>query len=335
MTTLVLTEKLGVLPDRVFESMFNDRLVAKGTVLQVVTDVFRQYLSVTGGGADELVQLLHKAKIAHRLLDFFPPGQQTEDAFKAHFEKEGLQFLVRCRLLELSESPRRYVRAQKRTSSVFHHAVLRVQVEWQAKKLQENSIVQLEEALLASISEEEGVDAYLETVGEHAGSCPPEEVIKVIWKAIIGSLNMVGKNQLQLMQMILKTVKANKKLLEAYTTTAKLELALLNCVQVTCYEDSKLLKVCVGVCEFDHCWRCWRCIVILVGGAQCVRRTPTCRCLWTWSSSCTTWTSWQRTRSCFGTKRALLLVAGTCFSMTFSPLSSGLKRRRRTIRAWL
>lgn len=240
-TTLVLTEKLGVLPDRVFESMFNDRLVAKGTVLQVVTDVFRQYLTVTGGGADELVQLLHKAKIAHRLLDFFPPGQQTEDAFKAHFEKEGLQFLVRRRLC--FKCPRQPCWGVTK----YHRAVLRTQVEWQAKKLQENSIVQLEEALLASISEEEGVDAYLETVGEHAGSCPPEEVIKVIWKAIIGSLNMVGKNQLQLMQMILKTVKANKKLLEAYTTTAKLELALLNCVQVTCYEDSKLLKVCGGL----------------------------------------------------------------------------------------
>jgi hypothetical protein len=109
--------------------------------------------------------------------------------------------------------------------------------------LQENSIVQLENELMALFHEEAGVEACLECVKELGAQCPPEEVVKVIWSVIIKSINMVGKNQMQLLQMILKVTKNNKALLESCTTSLKLELALLSCVQVTCYEDSKLLKV--------------------------------------------------------------------------------------------
>ena len=91
-TALTFSEKLGVLPDRIFEAMFNDRLVAKGTILAVVTDIFETYIARTN--FDELCVLLTRAKVADRLLEYFPPGQQKEEAFKAHFEKEGLHQLV-------------------------------------------------------------------------------------------------------------------------------------------------------------------------------------------------------------------------------------------------
>jgi hypothetical protein len=96
-TALVFTEKLGVLPERIFESMFNDRLVAKGTILAMVTEIFKQYMAITDGNVEDLVTLLTKGKVANRLLDYFPPGQQTEAAFKSHFEKEGLDKLVRSK----------------------------------------------------------------------------------------------------------------------------------------------------------------------------------------------------------------------------------------------
>jgi hypothetical protein len=118
-----------------------------------------------------------------------------------------------------------------------------VQVEWQTKKLQENSLSQLEGELLAQFQEEEGAEVYLNTVKEHSSKIEPEDIIRVIWKVMIKSLNMVGKNQMQLLQMIVKSLKTNKPLIAEYTKSMKQELALLNCVQVTCYEDSKLLKV--------------------------------------------------------------------------------------------
>lgn len=61
----------------------------------MITDIFKFYMRLMDGSVDELVALLARAKVADRLLEYFPPGQQTEDAFKAHFEKQGMPALVR------------------------------------------------------------------------------------------------------------------------------------------------------------------------------------------------------------------------------------------------
>ena len=87
------------------------------------------------------------------------------------------------------------------------------------------------------------MDTYISTVKEHSSKVDPEDLIRVIWKVMIKAVNMVGKNQMQLLQMIVRSLKSNKLLIEENTKSMKQELALLNCVQVTCYEDSKLLKV--------------------------------------------------------------------------------------------
>lgn len=268
-TALVFTEKIGVLPERIFESMFNDRLVAKGTILLMVTDIFRQFIAITGS-VDDLVVLLTKAKIANRLLDYFPPGQQTEAAFQEHFQKEGLDKLERFWNTLLSDATLCFVSANIMPCILCSMGVISVQsldtcplmydvnhyltrhristtcdvqVQWQLKNMQEKSLAQLEGELMAQFQEDTGVEAYIETVKQHSGNVAAEDVTRVIWTVMIQSLNMIGKNQMQLLQMILKSMKANKALLVEFTKTAKQELALLNCVQVTCYEDSKLLKV--------------------------------------------------------------------------------------------
>lgn len=123
--------------------------------------------------------------------------------------------------------------------------------------MQEKSLAQLEGELLAQFQDDTGVEAYIETVKQHSGTVAAEDVTRVIWTVLIQSLNMIGKNQMQLLQMILKSMKANKALLVEFTKTAKQELALLNCVQVTCYEDSKLLKVGWSSCFRPACFtRC-------------------------------------------------------------------------------
>lgn len=104
-------------------------------------------------------------------------------------------------------------------------------------------MAQLEGELLHQFEHDDGVEAYINTVKEHSSKVEPEDTIRVIWKVTIRAVNMVGKNQMQLLQMIVRSLKSNKLLIEENTKSMKQELALLNCVQVTCYEDSKLLKV--------------------------------------------------------------------------------------------
>lgn len=57
------------------------------------------------------------------------------------------------------------------------------------------------------------------------------------------SINMTGKNQQQIMQAVLQKIKTYHKLLSTFATSAKLELSLLQVLQVQCYEDNRLLKL--------------------------------------------------------------------------------------------
>jgi hypothetical protein len=118
-----------------------------------------------------------------------------------------------------------------------------VQVEWQSRKLRENDVAKLQGRLQGLFSQDADSETYQECVSDFSGAVPEEDIVRVIWTSLVGSINQVGKNQMQLMQMIIKAIKQNKPLLQEHTKTLKLELALLNCIQVTCYEDSKLLKV--------------------------------------------------------------------------------------------
>ena len=76
--------KIGVLPDRVLMSLMNDRMIAKGTILDFITEFFKDYLATDS--MDDLVQLLRKARLDDRLLDFFPPQRRNLTDFDAHFK---------------------------------------------------------------------------------------------------------------------------------------------------------------------------------------------------------------------------------------------------------
>ena len=76
---------------------------------------------------------------------------------------------------------------------------------------------------------------------------PDAEVVRVIWGCLMRSVAMTGKNQGQILQGILRAAKTHRKLLAAFVTNGRLELTLLVAVQVSCYEDNRLLKLFVDV----------------------------------------------------------------------------------------
>ena len=76
--------KLGVQPDRVLQSMLNDRMVAKGLILQYATTFFQDYLF--SESIDDLVALLRKARLDTHLLDLFPPQKRTLTDLDEHFK---------------------------------------------------------------------------------------------------------------------------------------------------------------------------------------------------------------------------------------------------------
>jgi hypothetical protein len=107
---LIFSMKIGVLPENLFNQMFNDRLVTKGTMLEFITiffqvrpcptcldaDAVTQHLThslpqelLAKDNMDDLVSLLTKARVVNRLMEFFPPSKRTLEDFNTHFK-------VRC-----------------------------------------------------------------------------------------------------------------------------------------------------------------------------------------------------------------------------------------------
>eukprot|EP00891_Asterochloris_glomerata_P001856 jgi/Astpho2/1856/Aster-00382 len=210
-TARVFSMKVGVLPDRVLMSLMNDRMVAKGTILEFVTDFFQDYLATDN--MDDLVILLRKARLDDRLLEFFPPQKRNLADFEAYFKKEGLSKLV----------------------------------EHNNKKVAERQLDELKVQLTDMISGdppasmEELLDAVKSKKAEF--QLQDTDIIKVVWTACMSPINTVGKNSQQILSLIQKQLKTYNLLLNECTKSGRVEAALINHVQVYCYEDSKLLKL--------------------------------------------------------------------------------------------
>jgi hypothetical protein len=210
-TSRVFALKVGVLPDRVLLALLNDRIIAKGSVLEFVTFLFKDFLATEN--MDDLVVLLRKARLDDKLLDLFPPQKRNLADFESHFKAEGLDKLV----------------------------------EHNAKKVQERQLEELKVHLTEMLTSDppaelpELLEAAKEKKTEY--KLPDAELIKALWSVLLATVNMVGKNGQQILATFLKQIKAYKKLFTEFATSAKAETALINHIQVTCYEDSKLQKL--------------------------------------------------------------------------------------------
>mmetsp|Transcript_22873 Transcript_22873/g.58315 ORF Transcript_22873/g.58315 Transcript_22873/m.58315 type:complete len:424 (-) Transcript_22873:283-1554(-) len=208
---LVFQFKIAVLAENIFAAMLNDRLVAKGTVLEVLTTFLQEYLAKES--MEELVAILVKGRAANRLLDYMPPTKRTPQDFNDHFKAAGLEALV----------------------------------DWNMRRDVEIKINELQQALTEMITADPPLPASevlaMMKTRKAENDLPESEVLHVTWVALMKSINMTGKNQQQIMQGVVAQIKKYHKLLSTFATSGKLELALLVTVQVQCYEDNRLLKL--------------------------------------------------------------------------------------------
>mmetsp|Transcript_28976 Transcript_28976/g.81615 ORF Transcript_28976/g.81615 Transcript_28976/m.81615 type:complete len:421 (-) Transcript_28976:224-1486(-) len=206
---MVFSNKLGVLPEEIFESLENDRMIAKGTVAEFLTEFLREYLAKCSMA--ELVLLLKKAKMDKRLIDFFPAEKRTPEQFNQHFEDANLPAIV----------------------------------EYAKDQFASEMKKELQELLMAAISQEQPVAEVTKMVKDKqaASTLSDTDTMKVVWSSLMETLSLTGKNHQQVQFMVLKQVKVWSKLLGAVATSARVEAALMVEIQVSCYEDSQKLKL--------------------------------------------------------------------------------------------
>ncbi|EFN59008.1 hypothetical protein CHLNCDRAFT_33763 [Chlorella variabilis] len=205
--------KVGILPDSILPKMLLDRLVLRGAVLQFVTEFFKDFLATDS--VEHLLEVLRKAKLDNRLLEFFPQQKRTWADFESHFAAAGLDDLVQYNKKKLYE---------------LHCQVL-------AETVQQLVADDPPASATAMVTE---VKAKKEEWG-----LEDIDVAKNLFLGLVQSVmsHIGSKNTQQVQFSVLKTIKTYSKALAAFCTSGRMEATLLNTIQVTCYEDSRLLKL--------------------------------------------------------------------------------------------
>ncbi|KAL4437046.1 hypothetical protein ABPG75_004185 [Micractinium tetrahymenae] len=205
--------KVGILPESILPKMLVDRLVLRGTVLQFVTEFFKEFLATDS--VEHLMEVLRKARLDNNLLEFFPQQKRSWQEFESHFEAAGLTDLVAYNRKKLHEA---------------HCQELAVTVQ--------GLVGDDPPATAAAVVSE--VKARKAEWG-----LEDLEVANNVYLGLVRSVlaNIGSKNTQQVQFSVLKALKTYSKALAAFCTSGRLEAALLNTIQVNCYEDSRLLKL--------------------------------------------------------------------------------------------
>ncbi|QRV93838.1 hypothetical protein RhiJN_21856 [Ceratobasidium sp. AG-Ba] len=157
---------------------------------------------------DHLSGLLKKGGIKDIML-FFPPNKRTANDLYTHFRGANLAQVA----------------------------------DWYAKK--QSSALKTE--LLAQLKEmcesEETPEAIINAIKEHQtrSGIPETELVQVIWQGLMASVDWSARPD-QLEGLALREVSKYAPIIEPFCTGPKTEVALINVVQVYCYEDTRIIK---------------------------------------------------------------------------------------------
>ncbi|CAG8460319.1 12939_t:CDS:2 [Ambispora leptoticha] len=187
--------------------LFKEHLVKEGLSLRFVTTVFKAYLNEQT--IDHLGNSLKKAGMDNKLLEFFPPNKRDEEYFARYFEAEDMKPLV-----------------------AYHN-----QKQKNTKK--DRTIAQVKKMIDAESTPMEVV-TYLKQQ-QKEGGWQETDFCQIVWESVIQAVDW-GTRPEQIETQALRQVKTWSKVLAAFCTSPKTELALIQKVQVYCYEDTKLMK---------------------------------------------------------------------------------------------
>ncbi|KAK7045598.1 hypothetical protein VNI00_007430 [Paramarasmius palmivorus] len=174
--------------------------------INVLTIIFRAYLSEQS--MDHLSAALKKGGIKDLLL-FFPGNKREGRHLEEHFKKEGLPQVA----------------------------------EWWAKKqyaiVKDNIVKELHDL----IEREEPAEQIIAAIRaqKETNPIPDPELISCIWQGLMSSVDWNARPD-QIEGLAVREVGKFAPILEPFCTGPKTEVALINIVQVYCYEDTRIIK---------------------------------------------------------------------------------------------
>jgi len=196
----------GLASASVLQSLTKEHLIKNDVSINVLTIIFRSYLLEQS--MDHLSATLKKGGIRD-LLAFFPANKQEAKMLEDHFRKADLPQIA----------------------------------EWYAKKqyaMIKDAIMKEVQALVEHEEPPEQIVSVLKAHQE-AHPIPDPELIACIWQGLISSVDWSARPD-QIEGLALREVGKFALILEPFCSGPKTEVALINVVQVYCYEDTRIIK---------------------------------------------------------------------------------------------
>jgi len=196
----------GLASASVLQSLTKEHLIKNDVSINVLTLVFRAYL--VDQSMDHLSAALKRGGIRD-LISFFPGNKQEGKYLEEHFKNANLPQVA----------------------------------EWYAKKqhaLAKDAIVKEVQSL---VEREESPEQIVQAVKaqQEATPIPDPELIACLWQGLISSVDWSARPD-QIEGLALREVGKFSAILEPFCSGPKTEVALINVVQVYCYEDTRIIK---------------------------------------------------------------------------------------------
>ncbi|CAO3662123.1 unnamed protein product [Rhizopus microsporus] len=205
-TSLFICNQL--VPTSVLKVLFKDYLVKEGHSLDFTTTVFRTIMEEQS--VEQLGRYLSSEDLDAHVIEFFPPNKRDEDCLVRHFEAEEMKGFVDYYLKNKKNSKK---------GSLLN---------------------ELHEQLMNDATETAVIN-FIKSSMKEAG-LNEAEVVPIIWQSIISTLDTMNARPDQLESQVLRAINRWSKVLEAFSTSPKTEIVLLQKAQLSCYEDVKLNK---------------------------------------------------------------------------------------------
>ncbi|KAM0748902.1 ARM repeat-containing protein [Meredithblackwellia eburnea MCA 4105] len=192
----------GLVGAGVINVLKKDHLIKDSVSITFLVNFCKAFIQAES--LDQLATALRKGAVTN-LESFLPASKQTQTEFSNVFKAAGLNGVVE------------FYTKQK---------------SGQAK---EETVARLKE-LVAEDADHDEIQSYLEQQHQR-GALPDTEFIAIVWNGLLTTSDLATKT----VDQVVKDINGFAPILETFSTKPATEVALINTIQIFCYENTKLM----------------------------------------------------------------------------------------------
>lgn len=207
--TVGLLISQGIVSATCLQTLAKDHLVKNDTSITVLAIIFRAYLADLS--MEHLATSLKRGNIKD-LLIFFPPNRRDGKVLDDFFRKENIPQVA----------------------------------DWYTKRQQALAKETIISELKDLCAHEESTENIISSVHSklEENPLPDTELIQCLWQGLMASVDWSTRTD-QIEGLALREIGRFAPVLEAFSKSPKVEVALINAVQVHCYDDTRIMKAFV------------------------------------------------------------------------------------------